>query len=277
MSLTPADHDLRIDSPWSIGARSGLVLLVALVPAILVLDFVAGRGISLHLFYLVPVALAAWNLGARAGFAIAGAAGAAWAFVAISARGPGDTWGLVAWDILSTIALFLFVAHLVARHRGFVDGLRALARVDSETGALSRREFDRLCEAEVRRSKRYRRPLALLLFDLGEAKTGGRGRLAAAARSMLSQVRECDSVARLAPRRFGVLLIECKPPEPLAVVERLRETLVTNLGLRKQDLAIAVATYGGSLPASSASLLALAENHLNLARSGSGVAETRVD
>ena len=277
MPLTVDDHDLRIDSPWSIGERSGLILLVALVPAILVLDFVAGRGISLHLFYLVPVALAAWNLGARAGFAIAGAAGAAWAFVAIAARGPGDPWGLVAWDILSTVALFLFVAHLVARHRGFVDGLRALARVDSETGALSRREFDRLLEAEVRRSKRYRRPLALLLFDLGEAKVEGRGHLAAAARAMQSHVRECDSVARFAPRRFAVLLVECKAPEPLLVVERLRGTLEANLGLRKQDLAIAVATYGGSLPVSSASLMALADNHLNLARSGSGVAETRVD
>lgn len=277
MSLTPEDHDLRIDSPWSIGERSGLILLVALVPAILVLDFVAGRGISLHLFYLVPVALAAWNLGARAGFAIAGAAGAAWAFVAIASRGPADPWGLVAWDILSTVALFLFVARLVARHRGFVDGLRALARLDGETGALSRREFDRLIEAEVRRSRRYRRPMALVLFDLGEAKGEGRGHIAAAARAMQSQVRDCDSVARLAPRRFAVLLVECKAPEPLAVVERLRLTLMANLALRKQDLAIAVATYGGSLPASSASLMALAENHINLARSGTGVAETRVD
>ena len=277
MALTPDDHDLRIDSPWSIGERSGLILLVALVPAILVLDFVAGRGVSLHLFYLVPVALAAWNLGARAGFAIAGAAAAAWAFVAIASRGAADPWALAAWDILSTVALFLFVAHLVARHRGFVDGLRALARVDSETGALSRREFDRLFEAEVRRSKRYRRPLALLLFDLGEAKVEGRGHFAAAARSMQTQVRECDSVARLAPRRFAILLVECKAPEPLLVVERLRGALMTNLGLRTRDLAIAVASYGGSLPASSASLMALAENHLNLARSGSGVAETHVD
>ncbi len=65
---------------------------------------------------------------------------------------------------------------------------------------------------------------------------------------MQSQVRECDSVARLAPRRFAVLLVECKAPEPLLVVERLRGTLVANLGLRKPELAIAVATYGGSLP-----------------------------
>jgi diguanylate cyclase (GGDEF)-like protein len=278
MSLKPSDHDLRIDSPWSIGERSGLLLLVALLPAILVLDYVAGRGISLHLFYLVPVTLAAWNLGARAGFAIALAAGTAWAFVAISVGGgPEEGTAAMAWDVLSTFALFIFVAHLVTRHRAFVDGLRSLARLDSETGVLSRREFDRLLEAEVRRSRRYRRPLALALFDLAEARGEGPGHLPAVARTLQSHVRDCDSVARIAPRRFAILLIECKAPEPMQVVERLRESLLANLRMRKQELAVSVASYGGSLPASSASLMALAENHVNLARGGAGVAETRMD
>lgn len=277
MPLKPTDHDLRIDSPWSIGEHSGLLLLVALVPAILVLDFVMGRNVSLQVFYLVPVALAAWNLGERTGYAIAAATGASWAFVAIASRSAGDSAGMLALDVLSTWALFFFMAHLVARHRSFVEGLRALARVDSETGALSRREFDRLFESEVRRSKRYRRPLALVLFDLGEIRGGGPGLLPAVVRAVQSQVRECDSISRVAPRRFAVLLIECKEPEPLHVVERLRDALEANLQLRKQELAIAIATYGGGLPASAASLMALAENHINLARSGTGIAETRVD
>ena len=59
MSLTPNDHDLRIDSPWTLGERSALVILVALIPTILVLDHLSGREVSLHLFYVVPVALAA--------------------------------------------------------------------------------------------------------------------------------------------------------------------------------------------------------------------------
>jgi GGDEF domain-containing protein len=277
MSLTTTDHDLRLDSPWSIGERSGLFILLALVPAILVLDFVAGREVSLHLFYVVPVALAAWILGPKAGYAIALAAGASWAFVAIASRGPGTSTGPVAWDVLSTFALYLFVGHLVARHRGFVEGVRALARVDADTGALSRREFDRMLEAEVRRSRRYRRPLALLVFDVAEARGEGPGYLPAIVRAVQGHVRECDSVSRLGPRRFAVMLIECKPPEPMLVVERLREGLATAPRVRKQDMAIAVATYGGGLPASSQSLLALAENHIQLARGGSGIAETRVD
>lgn len=277
MDLSATDHDLRLDSPWSIGERSGLLILVAMVPTILVLDFIAGREVSLHLFYVVPVALAAWILGRKAGYVIAAAAGAAWAFVAISSRAPAGALAPVAWDVLSTLALYLFVGHLVARHRSFVEGVRALARVDSETGALSRREFDRLLEAEVRRARRYRRPLALVVFELAEAKGEGPALLPAVVRAVQGHVRECDSVSRLSPRRFAVLLVECKAPEPMLVVERLREGLVANQRVRKPDLAVAVAAYGGSLPASAASLLALAENHIALARGGTGVAETRID
>ena len=277
MALTSGDHDLRIDSPWSLGERSGLLILVALVPAILVLDALAGREVSLHLFYVVPVALAAWVLAPGAGYVIALAAGASWAFVAIASRGTAQALAPVAWDVLSTFTLYLFVAHLVSRHRRFVEALRALARVDSGTGALSRREFDRVLDAEARRSKRYRRPLALVVLDLAETRNEGAGELPAVVRAVLARVRDCDCVARISERRFAILLIECKPPEPVFVVERVREVLIANLGLRQQDLAFAVASYGGGLPASATSLLALAENHINLARSGSGVSETRVD
>lgn len=277
MALTPDDHDLRIPSPWSIGERSGLVLLVALVPAILVLDFVAGRSISLHLFYLIPVSLAAWNLGERTGYAIALVAGLSWTFVAIASRAPADSVAMAAWDILSTFALFFFVAFLVARHRGFVEGLRTLARVDADSGALSRRELDRVLEAEVRRARRYRRHLALVLLELAEMKGEGRGLVAAATRAVHQVVREGDVVGRAGSRRLAVILLECKAPEPLLVVERLRETLVANLGLRERDLSLAVATYGGGVPTSGASVMAQAEGQLQFSRGGAKVAETRID
>jgi GGDEF domain-containing protein len=277
MTSTSHDHDLRIDSPWSIGERASVLLLVALVPAILVLDLVTGRGISLHVFYLVPVALAAWNLGGRAGYAIAAAAGIAWAIVAVVERGPMDVAAVTAWNALATFALFLFVAHLVGHHRGLVDGIRAHARMDGDTGALSRREFDRLLDAETRRTKRYRRPLALVVLELGEVKGERPGLVAAVARALMTNVRDCDSVSRIAARRFALLLVECKAPEHTLVVERLRDALVTNVRLHKDDLAIVVATYMGSQPTSAAGFLSHAESHLNLAKRGSGVAETRVD
>lgn len=277
MPQLPSGHDVRLDSPWSLDERTGLILLMAMLPAILVLDFVAGRGVSLHLFYLVPVGIAAWTLGQRTGYAIAAAAAFSWAFVAIASREPYGSVLVVSWDVLSTLALYLFVAWLVARHRHFVDGLVASARVDNESGALSRREFDRIFEAEVRRSKRYRRPLALVLFDFAESRGEGRAHFSAIVRSLQANMRECDCLARLAPTRFAAILIECRPPETMLVVERLRDGLVADLHLRKPELAIAVTAYGGSLPASGATLMALAENYVLIAKGNAGIAETRVD
>lgn len=278
MSPKPGDHDLSIASPWSLDERAGLVVLVFLVPAILVLDFVAGREISLHFFYVVPVALAAWVLGQGTGLAIAAVAGASWAFVAIASRHPEQqSLPAVAWDIAATFALFAFVAFVVARHRRFVDGLHALARVDAETGALARREFDRVLEAEARRARRYKRPLALVLLELGPRKGEPRRFLEAASRTLRERVREGDAVALVAPRRFGIVLIECRAPEPALVVERLREGLLANLQVGDADLAVSVVLYGGGTPTSGAELLAAAIRELGFAKPGAPLAQVRLD
>src|ERR1700694_1156472 len=61
----------RASPPWSIHPRSGMILLVLLFFALIFLDYRAGPGFSLRLFYLVPTALAAWVLGLRAGIMVA--------------------------------------------------------------------------------------------------------------------------------------------------------------------------------------------------------------
>lgn len=280
MPLTETDHDLRLDTPLELGERTGLLLLILLVPAILVLDFYSGRDFSLHLFYLIPVGLAAWSLGSRAGFAIAVAAAVAVSFVAFASRSGSAGWGLLAWDVVSALGLFLFVAFLVARHRRFVDGLHAFARMDKESGALSRREFERLFESEVKRARRYGRSVAVVLAELAEGREGatrGKGFFPALVRAVLGQVREGDSVGRLAPRRFAIVLVECPLAEAIAVAGRIRESLTANLRVRKGVLAFGVAGYAGGSPISAADLMALAESHLLLAKGGSGIAESSID
>ncbi len=279
MALTETDHDLKLDAPRALGERAGMLLLIVLVPAILVIDYLSGRQFSLHLFYLVPVGLASWSLGARAGYTIAGAATASIAFVAWTSRAPGGL-GITVWEILWSLGLFVFVAHLVARHRYFVDGVHALARVDNESGALSRREFERVFEAEVRRARRYRRAVAVVLAELAESREGAaraKGFFPAMVRGVIGEVREGDSVGRIAPRRFAILLIECPLAEASTVARRIQISLTTQLRLRKGTIAFGVAGYGGRSHTSGADLMALADSHLLIAKGGSGVAEGSLD
>lgn len=168
--MSSGHHDARIERPWSLPESTGGVLLAILVAAILVLDYTAGRDFSLHLFYLVPTGLAAWSFGARAGYAVGLMAALYWAFVGFATRHPNAAAVSLAWDVASTIALFLFFAFVVGRHRAFVDNLLATARIDASSGALAKREFERLFESEVRRARRYRRPLAICLIEAASAR-----------------------------------------------------------------------------------------------------------
>lgn len=270
------EHDLRIDPPWSIGERSGVLILVILVPTILVLDLVAGRGFSLQLFYLLPITLGAWVFGERAGYLLAAATGISCAVVAVGTRGPYDSPLAAAWEIASTFALFAFVAHLVARQRRFVEAVRAHARLDPESGALSRREFDRSFEDEVRRARRYRRPVALVVLDLGDTKGRKPAHLAAVTRTARSLVREGDAVARITGRRFALVLVECHSQEALEVADRLRAGLANLPGQAGQPIAIGFATYGGASPTAGVDLLRIAERDANLDKRGTGLDETHI-
>jgi diguanylate cyclase (GGDEF)-like protein len=279
MGVSQSDHDVRIERPWSLNERTGGVLLMLLVPAILVLDYTAGRDFSLHLFYLVPTGLAAWSFGSRAGYAVGLMAAAYWAFVGFATRQPYAAWSSLAWDVATTVALFLFFAFVVGRHRGFVDGLLESARLDTASGALSKREFSRLFETEVRRARRYRRPIALAVLDATTAKEFGRkGQefLPAVVRAVQGHIRDSDSVARIADRRLAVILVECRSAEALMVVQRLQENIATIVRIDAGPPAIGLVSYAGGGPATAAELLQIAQSELAIAQGRTGISEQQV-
>ena len=277
MALSPNDHDLAVARPWSPSARSGKALLLVLLPALLLLEWTAGNAFSLYLFYLVPVSLAAWTFGYRAGFAIAAVSAAYCIFVALAAHPANAPLGLLLWQSVSTLTLFMLFSFVVAHHRSFIDKAVLLARVDVESGALSRREFERLLDAEARRARRYRRPLSLVLVDAGAEGGASRGFAADVGEALLKNVRECDCVARIGKRRFALLLVECPETEASHVVARTRELLEHNFE-RRNVFRFGAVTYGGSSATTPAQLLHLAQAQVSSARVGAapGIAQVQV-
>lgn len=261
----------------SLGEGVTLALLVASMPAIFVLDFLVTSALSVHLLYAFPVAFAGRNLGARAGFVMAATAALGTVIVALATRASGQSLAILALEGLLLLALFGLLATLASRLHDLESSVRANARVDEQTGALSRREFERLFDEETRRARRFRRPMAIMLVEIPESPREPAGLLAAAVRTVSGLVREGDSVSRLAARRFAVLLVECPAPEAAQIAARLGGTLAANLRLPRPGASFGVVSYGGSLPASAADLMALATSHVELARGGTGYAETRVD
>ena len=111
--------------------------------------------------------------------------------------------------------------------------LRQLATTDQLTGLLNRREFDRLLVEEVERTRRFERPLALVLIDLDHFKRindrhghpAGDTVLRTVAARITETVRSLDRVARIGGEEFAVLLMETSVEEAMAAAQRLIEVM----------------------------------------------------
>ena len=111
--------------------------------------------------------------------------------------------------------------------------LRQLATTDQLTGLLNRREFDRLLVEEVERTRRFERPLALVLIDLDHFKSindrhghpAGDTVLRTVATRITETVRSLDRVARIGGEEFAVLLMETSVEEAMAAAQRLIEVM----------------------------------------------------
>jgi diguanylate cyclase (GGDEF)-like protein len=128
---------------------------------------------------------------------------------------------------LGLIAIALWALWVRGRRR-----LQHNAYQDPVTGVANLAAFEQVLDREWQRAARYRRPLGLLLLDLGER--GGRGLLGerdarAAVDGINWEVRESDTVARLAPSRFAVI----SPEAPQGSIETLAHALEHRLEERR--------------------------------------------
>jgi len=100
-----------------------------------ILDYATGPFISLTLFYLVPVAGAAWFAGQRAGFLVAVTAAAAAVTSDMLVQTP-VTGGTFLWNSLSRLVLLSIAAAVVSRLRAERDRLERLDSQRSHSLAL---------------------------------------------------------------------------------------------------------------------------------------------
>jgi diguanylate cyclase (GGDEF)-like protein len=113
------------------------------------------------------------------------------------------------------------------------EQMRFLADHDPLTNLLNRRSFVQHLDAEVARSRRYDRPLALVIFDLDELKTvndtqghvAGDEALKGIADALRATIRVGDNAFRIGGDEFAVLLAEANENEAAAAAERIADEL----------------------------------------------------
>ena len=125
--------------------------------------------------------------------------------------------------------------------------LRTLAITDSLTDVLNRRYFLQLVDHEVERSKRYDKPLSILMLDIDHFKLindthghdAGDRVLLALTGLVRSLLRRADIFGRLGGEEFAILLPETDTLGAIQMAERLRRAL-TDLDVSAESGPISV-------------------------------------
>lgn len=134
------------------------------------------------------------------------------------------------------IALIEMISHSLAasiENARLYSQTEQMAITDSLTGLYNRRGLFQIAEREVERSRRYQRPVSVLMVDLDHFKplndsyghVVGDEVLASVAARLYQTVRRIDAVGRYGGEEFMVLLPECKLEFAAGVAERIRQVI----------------------------------------------------
>ncbi|MCB1863855.1 MAG: diguanylate cyclase [Chromatiales bacterium] len=207
-------------------------------------DIAAGAEISTSVFYLAPVAVAAWYGGRRMGIAIALLSCIAWYLAdTISVRAYSHP-AIPVWNAIVRLGFFLTCALLLTTLREKAENDRRLARTDALTGLCTRRAFEDRLAHDLALARRSRRPITLAYVDLDNFKhvndrhghARGDDLLRTVGAALAAGVRQVDTAARLGGDEFAVVL----PETGESVARETMEVLLNSLRARVDAMGFGV-------------------------------------
>jgi diguanylate cyclase (GGDEF)-like protein len=209
------------------------MLALALVVALGLLDQLETHYLSLLIFYLIPIGLATWFIGQRAGFVILGMSLFAWISDDIVSSYSYLRPVVPYWDIASKAIFCVFFIRLLYVLKISLKREKDFARIDYLTGVANRRHFFELSVREISRGNRYNRPTTLAYLDLDNFKAindtfghkAGDKLLTVVAETIESGIRVSDIAARVGGDEFTVLFPETGAVASKIVVERVQRNI----------------------------------------------------
>lgn len=235
--------------PFLILGGAGLAVLALAAWALLGMEprNISLRGAPVNLFAAAMFLVAAMTIRPRdrqANFAEYAAVGATLLFAAceiglaavwLQIDGPHDlSRAAVRTNALFITMPFAYVAAGVAAMMLIAfdlnDRLQAMVTRDALTGVFNRRGLEQAMLPPLANARRRRRPLTVLMFDIGESlitlsKSAARRRLTTVADALSAIIREEDVFGHLGVGAFCIVLIDTDANGAAVVAERMRSTL----------------------------------------------------
>jgi diguanylate cyclase (GGDEF)-like protein len=232
----------RLPSPFVVAGAALLVVTIA------VLDWLTPLELSLAVFHVIPVFLAAWLVGRRSGLAFALAAALSWYLADALHPDAPPMLRLLSWSIVTKVLFFVVISELITALRIAMDRLHVESRTDPLTGLLNRRAFYERAEQEVGRASRTGTPLVLGYIDVDDFKgvNDGFGHevgdrvLVSLARALARSVRGEDVVARLGGDEFAVLFLDADTEAAGAIAVQLETAVAQELGMLEIEVSFSI-------------------------------------
>lgn len=208
-----------------IGSVFGVVLIGYL-------DNITGEEISIYIYYALPIAVSSWFVGNRAGYITAVASALAWFLVDF--RGDSGIPVLHVWNVFVRLTFFVSMAFILSTLKATLELQKELASQDPLTGLSNRRAFFEIAEFEIKRLRRYARPLTLAYMDLDDFKAvndqkgheEGDRLLISVAEALRRCTRVTDAIARLGGDEFVVLLPETGEEAAFTAVQKFHQEIL---------------------------------------------------
>lgn len=210
------------------------VLGLTLIALLGILDHRTGFELSFSVFYLIPIILAAWYVGMRAGLAMSLVSALTWlAMDFTSGHAYSQAWMLF-WNATARLVFFALVAYMAAEIKLRLRVEQVSARTDALTGLKNSLAFREDADLIFKTAKRHNYPVTVGFIDLDDFKAvndkqghaEGDRVLKAVGATLSFSARESDIVARLGGDEFAVVLSHTDISRARTFFDRLHGRLI---------------------------------------------------
>lgn len=224
------------------------LLAVAGILIVGVADYLTGYEVSMSVFYLGPIALAAWYAGQWPGIASAVVACICWHFADLASGVKYSHPSIAVWNTFVRFVFFLITLSLLVALRKSIVAVQHLARTDNLTGLYSQRAFDDRIEQCFSLAHRHGSALTLAYLDVDDFKAvndicghvEGNKVLQLVGQVLKNSVREVDTAARIGGDEFALIFPDTDEQSAHVVISNINRKLRAALGTSTRNVTCSI-------------------------------------
>jgi diguanylate cyclase (GGDEF)-like protein len=210
---------------------AGSMILAAVIGFI---GYLSGSELALSVFYLFPITLVTWYVGLGAGMLLSVTSAVSLLFADLMRLNSFSKPFIPFLNETFRLTVFIIITYVIYKLQKSLELQKVLARTDPLTAVANRRTFFDLAKRELNNARRYQLPISVLFMDIDDFKRindlfghhVGDRLLCSVAKTIETNIRSIDIIARFGGDEFGILLSATEAESAALVVRKLKKKLL---------------------------------------------------